>query len=196
MARDYSTAPRTAVRRQDREVKDERWIADFLDAVPTVTIGTVLDGQPFLNVNIFKHDRERHAIYIHTGREGRLRANAESDSRCCLSFFTMGRILPAPTARNFSVEYASVVVFGRISVVEEESEKTAALLAINARYAPHLVVGLDYSGVTAADLRDTTLFRVDIEEWSGKRKVAPEDAPGAFRVPVPDVSSIAPETAP
>lgn len=180
MLHDYAMAPRTAMRRHDREVQDEEWIRAMLLRSPVATFAAANDGQPFINANLFLYDRERHAIYFHTAHAGRFRMAVEANPRVCMSLFTMGRILPAPRARNFSVEYEGVVLFGTVVVVAEEPENASALHALVAKYAPHLVLDRDYSGVTAGDLRDTALYRLDIEEWSGKRKSAPPDAEGAF----------------
>ena len=92
----------------------------------------------------------------------------------------IGRILPAATAVEFSVEYAQVTVFGRGCVVAAPDEARDALQLLLEKYAPHLTYGCDYTGVSAADLKRTSVFRIDIELWSGKRKAAEADFPGAF----------------
>jgi hypothetical protein len=94
----------------------------------------------------------------------------------------VGRLLPADEALEFSIEYASVVVQGRLRLVEDEHEATGALHALLDRYAPHLERGRDYREVVADELRRTAVYRLDVEAWSGKQKVVGEHA-GAFRVP-------------
>jgi nitroimidazol reductase NimA-like FMN-containing flavoprotein (pyridoxamine 5'-phosphate oxidase superfamily) len=183
MEQTTAMTPGSEVRRRDRAVHDEAWIGGMLELAPVASVATAQDGEPYVNVNIFLYDRSRHAIYLHTARHGHFRASVEGNARACLCVHTMGKILPAPTARNFSVEYEGVVVFGTITVVDDVTEKTDALHALVAKYSPHLELGRDYSSVTASDLRDTSLYRLDIEEWSGKRKVAGSESVGAFEVP-------------
>jgi uncharacterized protein len=103
----------------------------------------------------------------------------------------MGRLLPAPTALHFSVEYAGAVVFGRAKVVEDQAEAEAALQQLLDKYAPHLRPGRDYRPIQPEELAVTSVYRVEIDEWSGKQKVAPADHPGAYlygQIPVPATS--------
>ena len=159
---------------------DEDWIRDFLKRAMFGTLATVRDGQPFVNMNIFVYDETANALYLHTARAGRTRSNVEADGRVCFSVGEMGRLLPADTAMHFSVEYAGVVVFGRARIVDDEAEAERALQQLLDKYAPHLRPGRDYRPIQPEELAVTSVFRIDIEEWSGKRKVAPADHPGAF----------------
>jgi uncharacterized protein len=183
MPHNYVTRERAAVRRRDRAVEDDAWIADLLASAPIAALATAVDGQPFINSNLFAYVPERNVIYVHTARYGRTRANAEGGTPACLSVSEMGRLLPADTALEFSVEYAGVVVFGTLHVVEEPVEAAEGLQYILDKYAPHLRPGTHYRATTPEELARTSVFRIDIEEWSGKRKNAPEDFPGAFSYP-------------
>lgn len=182
---DQDTSPtdeRAAVRRRDRG-KEEAWIRAALDNAPFGFLATVADGQPFINSNLYAYDADRHCIYIHTARLGRTRSNLEGDQPVCFSVASMGRLLPAPEALEFSVEYSGVVVFGRGTVLDDEKEKEHGLQLILDRYAPHLKPGADYRPITEGELKRTAVFRIDIDAWSGKQKQAEADFPGAFTIP-------------
>lgn len=170
----------TEMRRHDRGM-DDAWIRAFIAAAPVGVVGTVDDGQPFLNSNLFVYDESRHAIYVHTARNGRTRDNIEADERVAFTAFEMGRLLPADEALEFSVEYAGVVAFGRATVVADAEEAEAGLQLLLDKYAPHLRPGRDYRPITPDELRRTSVMRIDVVEWSGKRKEAEPDFPGAFR---------------
>lgn len=176
---------RTAVRRKDRAVDDPAWIRAFLLRAPFGYLASVADGQPFINANLFLYDEAAHAIYLHTARQGRTRHNLEQASRVCLTVAAMGRLLPADTALEFSVEYGSVVIFGTGAVVSDADEARRALQALLDKYAPHLRPGRDYRATTDQELARTSVYRVSIDEWSGKRKVVEDDFPGAFRFEPP-----------
>lgn len=171
---------RSAVTRQDRAIYDREWIAAFLREAGMITLATAKDGQPYLSTLLFVYDEARHAVYLHTGRRGRVWENATPGARACLSAAAMGRLLPAPTALNFSVEYRSVVIFGPIRLVEDPGEAEAALQMLLDKYFGHLRPGADYRPITSGEMDATAVFRVDVEEWSGKQKAAPADFPGAF----------------
>jgi nitroimidazol reductase NimA-like FMN-containing flavoprotein (pyridoxamine 5'-phosphate oxidase superfamily) len=188
MSEEVTAPPYAEVRRRDRAVTDEGWIRALLHRAPFGTLASVRDGQPFVNMNIFAYDESAHAIFLHTARAGRTRTNVEMNESVCFGVSEMGRLLPAPTALHFSVEYAGVFVFGRARVVEDEAEAGRALQQLLDKYAPHLRPGRDYRPIQPEELAVTSVYRIDIDQWSGKQKVAPADHPGAYyygQVPSP-----------
>lgn len=170
---------RTKLRRPDRAA-DEEWIRSFLGESAVGVLATVHDGQPFVNSNIFVYDEGRSAIYLHTARTGRTRDNVERDARAAFTVYETGRLLPADEALEFSIEYGGVVVFGPVFVVEESEEAEYGLQLLLDKYAPHLKPGRDYRPITAGELKRTSVFRLDIESWSGKRKFVEAGFPGAY----------------
>jgi nitroimidazol reductase NimA-like FMN-containing flavoprotein (pyridoxamine 5'-phosphate oxidase superfamily) len=176
----HTQLPRTHIRRQDRAITDDAWIRNFLHRAAEGIIATSVDGQPFLNARNFVYDPERHAIYMHGARSGRTPANIAANKRVCFACYEMGRLLPGERAVDFSVEHAGVVAFGEIVIVDDEAEARRALQLILDKYFPHLRPGVDYQPASAADLKRTAVFRIDIEEWSGKQKAVGPDFPGAF----------------
>ena len=174
---------RSRIRRSDRG-KGDPWVRSFMAQAPYGFLATVGDdGQPYLNSNLFVYDDGRHCIYLHTHRSGRTRDNLDTGDMVAFSAAAMGRLLPAPEALKFSVEYAGVTAFGRGRVVTDEQEAKAALQTILDKYAPHLEVGRDYRPTTDQELKRTAVYRVDIETWSGKQKEVEVDFPGAFDLP-------------
>ena len=180
MPRDYATMPRSQVRRRDRAVEDPAWIEELLRHAPVGTLATIHDDQPFVNTNLFVYDEAAPAIYLHTARVGRTRANLGHGEPVCFTVHTMGRLLPADTALEFSVEYAGVVVFGRGAVVTDAAEARHGLELLLAKYAPHLRPGRDYRPIADPELHRTAVYRIQIEEWTGKQKSVAADFPGAY----------------
>lgn len=168
------------VRRRDRAVEDETWIRQMLHRAPYGYLATAHGDQPFVNSNLFVYDEAAHAIYLHTARLGRTRANVEENPRVCFSVSEMRRLLPAKTALDFSVEYAGVTVFGQASIIADAAEATHALQMLLDKYFPDLRPGKDYRPITSEEIARTAVFRIQIEQWSGKRKAVPDDFPGAY----------------
>ena len=181
--------PRSQLRRRDRG-KDDAWVAAFMKRAAYGFLATVgSGGQPFLNSNLFVYDDTGgdRRIYLHTHRTGRTHDNLESAEKVAFSTVAMGRLLPAPEALEFSVEYAGVVAFGTGRVVTDPVEAREALQMLLDKYAPHLRPGLDYRATTDDELKRTAVYRIDVEAWSGKQKEVPEDFPGAFSLDLPPV---------
>jgi uncharacterized protein len=169
------------IRRRDRAVEDEAWIGDFLRRAAYCTWARVGKKQPLLHIAMFAYDEAASAIYLHTGREGRTPGEVRDNDRVALCVSEMGRLLPATTAGAFSVEYASVMISGRVSILADEAEATRALQMLLDKYFPHLRPARDYRPITKQELAHTRVYRIDIEQWSGKRNEKPADYPGAFR---------------
>lgn len=172
---------RSTVTRQDRAIYEDGWIVDFLAQAGMGTIATAREGQPYQSTLLFVYEAASHAIFFHTARRGRVWENLQADPRVCFTATKMGRLLPAATALNFSVEYTSVVAFGPARLIEDPAEAERVLQLLLDKYFPHLHPGADYRPIIEVELSATAVYRMDVEEWSGKRKAVGEEFPGAFR---------------
>jgi hypothetical protein len=170
----------TRIRRRDRAVADDAWIRAMLHRAASGVLATAHDGQPFVNTNLFVYDEAAHAIYLHGARTGRTATNIAANERVCFTVNEMGRLLPAAVALDFSVEYASVVVFGRARRIDDAATAQQALQKLLDKYFPHLQPGRDYRPITPEELARTAVYCLQIEEWSGKQKQVAADTPGAF----------------
>jgi nitroimidazol reductase NimA-like FMN-containing flavoprotein (pyridoxamine 5'-phosphate oxidase superfamily) len=170
--------------RQDR-TKDDAWIRAYLKRVPFGMIATEYEGQPFLKPTTFVYDEIEHAIYIHGALVGRMRTNLERNPRVSFSIAEMGRLLPADTAMEVGVEYASVVVFGAAEVLSDADQARHGLQLLLDRYFPHLKSGIDYREIHPVELDQTAVYRIKIDSWSGKGEHKRPDFPGAFSYKVP-----------
>jgi hypothetical protein len=183
MPYDALQKPLNHVRRADRTVTDEVWIADLLHRAAIGYLATQHDGQPFINSNLFVFDEAAHTIYMHSARTGRTHdviAAGGGPVRVCFTTTEMGRLLPAAVAVEFSVEYAGVVVFGEADVLTDTEAATRALQLLLDKYFGHLRAGIDYRPPVVEELARTAVYAIRIESWSGKRKQVAEDFPGAF----------------
>jgi uncharacterized protein len=155
--------------------KEEAWIREFLHQASFGMVGTAWGSQPFVTPTLFVYDEAAHVIYFHSAIKGRLRLNIETNPQVCFTLAEMGRLLPAKTAKEFDVEYSSVMVFGEVCVVEDPAQARKGLEMLMQRYAPHLQPGKDYRAITEDELKITTVYRLDIKYWSGKQKLEEGD---------------------
>ncbi|UCC26210.1 MAG: pyridoxamine 5'-phosphate oxidase family protein [Gemmatimonadales bacterium] len=176
-------------RRRDRG-KDEEWIRGYLNRASWGVLALPAGSEaPYVNGNLFLYRPEPDRVYIHSARSGGL-PHALSDPAGLPATFTageVGRLIPADEALEFSVEYNAVVLSGRCRIVTDPQEAEAALQGLLDKYAPHLESGKDYRAIVPEELRRTTVYRLDVERWSGKEKAVGEH-PGAYdldRVPIP-----------
>lgn len=172
----------THIRRQDRAVEDQAWMEAFLQRASFGTLATALHDQPYVHANLFVYDPQRRTIYLHSASEGRTIDNVRLNPKVCFTVAEMGRLLPQPQARGFSVEYGSVVVFGVARLVNEPDEMLHGLRLLMEKYAPHLQPGIDYHPLSEAELEGVAVYCIEIASWSAKRKQAPQGFSGAYRL--------------
>ena len=180
MTHDNARIPFAPVLRKDRAVEDEAWIRAMLQAAATGVLASAQQDQPYLTTNLFVFDPSQNVIYLHSGRKGRTFQAVQANPQVCFSVSQMGRLLPGESAASMSVEYASVVVFGRASILGDPAEAARALQMLVDKYFSHLQPGRDYRTPSPEELDTVAVYRIDIQQWSGKRKQVAPDFPGAF----------------
>lgn len=170
------------VRYRPKAVDDADWIERFLGEQPTGVLGLVDDGAPYVVTQLYVYDPDAHAIYLHGASAGRTNdvVTRSGTTEAAFTVSEMGRFIPHEVPMEFTVEYASVDVFGPISFVEDDAEKRRALERYMAEYAPHLVEGEDYERISQQTMDVTSVYRLDVESWSGKRGQKDPDHPGAY----------------
>jgi uncharacterized protein len=165
--------------------KDEAWIKAFLHRVPFGTLATESEGQPYIKPISFAYAETEDAIYIHGALKGRMLSNLEANPRVSFCIAEMGRLLPADTAMEVGVEYASVVVFGKAKLLTDADDAKLGLQLLLDRYFPHLKPGQDYREIQKEEADATSVYKISIESWSGKEELARPDFPGAFTFKAP-----------
>ena len=169
MAKDYDpalTAPNA--QRRPEYARDDAWVRAFLDRARIGHVATRWGEQPFLTPTTFWYDAAGHQIAFHSNVVGRLRANVERHERVCFAASEFGRFLPSNVALEFSVQYASVVVFGRVRVVADAAEQRRLLTGLIHKYFPALTAGHAYRPITDQELKRTSVYAIAVESWSGK----------------------------
>jgi nitroimidazol reductase NimA-like FMN-containing flavoprotein (pyridoxamine 5'-phosphate oxidase superfamily) len=170
MPRDYSLSvtPPNAQRRPERAQPDD-WIRDFLRRAPIGHVATRWGEQPFITPTNFWYDEERNEIVFHSNVVGRVRANAERHPEVCFEASEFGRLLPSNIALEFSIQYESAVVFGKVRLLQDDDEKRRALYGLLAKYFPKMTAGKQYRPIADQELKRTSVYAIAVDSWSGKR---------------------------
>ena len=170
MAKDFNLNKTPANQQRLKEyAQDEAWIKHFLAQAQDGHIATRWDEQPFITPTLFWYDPEGHEIYFHSNVTGRVRANAERYPEVCFETSQFGKLLPSNVALEFSLQYESVIAFGKIRLLEGEDEKRAALYGLIEKYFPEMTPGEHYRPITEKELKRTSVYAISIESWGGKR---------------------------
>jgi uncharacterized protein len=168
MPRDYSNQNPTAFQRLPEYQRDEEWIRAFLREARVAHIASARDGQPFLNPSTFWFDEQNQRIIFHSNIAGRIRSNIGTNPRVCLEVSELGKFLPSNVALEFSLQYRSVVIFGTASLISDPLEARRVLYNLINKYFPLMTPGKEFRQITDKELRATSVYALQIEEWSGK----------------------------
>ena len=162
--------PRTTVRRLPaRGAYDAPTVYAILDEALLCHLSFVLDGQPFGLPTI--HARVGGVLYVHGSAASRMLRTAAGGAPVCVTATLLDGLVLARSAFHHSMNYRSVVVLGRASLVEDLDEKRAALDAVVEHVAPGRSV--EVRPPTPLELKGTSVLRLPIEEASGKMRTGP-----------------------
>jgi len=169
MPRDYQNESPTAFQRLPEYQRDEEWIRAFLRKARVAHIASARrNGQPFLNPTTFWFDEANHQIIFHSNVAGRIRSNIESNSRVCFEASELGKMLPANVALEFSLQFRSVIVFGTTRMVNDPEAARRVMYSLIHKYFPEMTAGKEFREITDKELKRTSVYAIQIDEWSGK----------------------------
>ena len=168
MPRDYQHRSPTAFQRLPEYQRDDEWIRAFLRDAKVGHIASMRDGQPFLNPTTFWFDEANHQIIFHSNVTGRIRSNIENHPHVCFEASELGKVLPSNVALEFSLQFRSVIVFGRARIVMKPEEAHRVMYGLIHKYFPALTAGREFREITDKELKRTSVYAIQIEEWSGK----------------------------
>lgn len=168
MPRNYENQSPTAFQRLPKHKREDDWIREILQRGQIAHIASSWDAQPFINPTTFFYDQAGHRLIFHSNISGRVRANIEHNPKVCVEISEMGKPLPSNVALEFSFQYRSVLVFGAAQLIENIQEQTAVMHKLIGKYFGEMERGKDYRPVTEKELRQTSVYEIKIESWSGK----------------------------
>ena len=168
MPSDYTDKSPTAFQRLPEYKRDDEWIRAFLREARVGHIASARDGQPFLNPSTFWFDEANQKIIFHSNITGRIRSNIETNPRVCFEASELGKLLPSNVALEFSLQYRSVIVFGKARLVSDPREARRVLYGLIHKYFPAMTAGQEFREITDKELKRTSVYAIQIEEWSGK----------------------------
>ena len=174
--------PRTQVKRlPERGVYEREAIDAILDEALFCHLAWVQDGSPRVIPTI--HARSGDELYVHGSQASRtLRATREGAEVCVVVTLLDGLVL-ARSAFHHSMNYRSVVVYGRARELTDPEEKWAAQQAL----VDHVVRGRssDVRMPNERELQQTMILALPLDEASAKvRTGPPKDDEEDYELPI------------
>jgi len=163
------TARTRVVREADRAVYDRETVYRILDEGFLCHAGFVLDGQPFVIPT--SYGRKDATLYIHGSAASRMLRQFKEGVPVCITVTLLDGLVLARSIFNHSMNYRSVVILGRATLVDDPAEKLAALRILS----EHILPGRwdDSRQPNERELKATSVLQVPIEEFSAKVRQGP-----------------------
>jgi nitroimidazol reductase NimA-like FMN-containing flavoprotein (pyridoxamine 5'-phosphate oxidase superfamily) len=172
---------RHQVRRQrQRAAYDRASIHRILDAGWIAHVGFSVRAQPFVIPMLYA--REGDALLLHGSLGSRLMRTLGSGVEACVSVALVDGLVLARSHFNHSMNYRSVVAYGRATPIDVPEEKALGL----ARLVESLIPGRagESRPADAQELAATALLRFEIDDASAKvRSGPPSDTPADLGLP-------------
>jgi nitroimidazol reductase NimA-like FMN-containing flavoprotein (pyridoxamine 5'-phosphate oxidase superfamily) len=170
MSQPYTPTPRTRlVREAERAVYDREVAYRILDEGFLCHVGFVADGQPFVIPT--SYGRQDANLYIHGSAASRMLRNLKESIPVCVTVTLLDGLVLARSIFNHSMNYQSVVILGKATLVDNPVEKLEALRLLS----EHIIPGrwADSRQPNERELKATSVLRVPIEEFSAKVRKGP-----------------------
>ena len=155
------------MRRSDRELKDPGSIREFLDKEKIMRVGFADEGEVFIvpvNYGYLCED-EKYTFIFHGAKAGRKYQLAKGKPMVGFEIDGRYETMKADAACDFSAHFQSVIGTGRLTLVEEDTEKEKLLCRLMKQVTDSSEWSFDNKMLKA-----TAVFKLDVEKLTCKVK--------------------------
>jgi uncharacterized protein len=143
---------------------DRETVYKILDEAFICHIGFTVEEQTFVIPTAY--GRHGDTLYIHGSTASRMMREMSKGIDVCVTVTLVDGLVLARSAFHHSMNYRSVVIFGKAEIITDEAEKNDALFA----FTEHLIKGRwdEVRQPNSKELKATTVLRLPINEASAK----------------------------
>src|SRR4051794_29723048 len=160
--------PSTAIRRHPERALAAPAAAAILDAALVAHVGTIEDGWPRVIPLTFLYGNG--SIYLHGAHASRTIKALAAGTPACVEVTLVDGLIASKTAESHSVNYRSVVCYGRGRLVQDETVRRDIFERLIGRYFAGRTAGVDYHPLTEREMKAVALVEVVIEAISAKAR--------------------------
>jgi nitroimidazol reductase NimA-like FMN-containing flavoprotein (pyridoxamine 5'-phosphate oxidase superfamily) len=167
---DFPQTERTTLKRlPKRGAYDRRLVYGILDEGFICHVGFTVEGQTFVIPTGYARVDEQ--LFIHGSQVSRMLRTLSSGIDVCVAVTLVDGLVLARSAFHHSINYRSVVMFGRARIVDDREAKLAALFAFSEQVIPGR--WNDVREPTETELKATTVLALPLVEVSAKVRTGP-----------------------
>ena len=165
MSSQFKPTERTKVKRLPKRGNfDRACVYSILDEGFVCHVGFTVNGQTFVIPTGYA--RSGDTLLIHGSAASRMMRNLADGIDVCVTVTLLDGLVLARSAFHHSVNYRSVVIFGKAKLVEDENEKLEALYAFTEHIVPNR--WNEIREPNELELKATTVLSLPLEEASAK----------------------------
>jgi len=174
------TAKTRLRRRPQRGFYDEESVFRVLDAAVIGHVGYAIDGEPFVTpTGYWRHGRR---LYWHASAQSRMYQVQSACIAACVAVSILDGFIVARSGFHHSIQYRSVMAFGRTRPVEGRAAKRQAMDAFIARLYPGRPS--EMRAINDSEIDAIGVIGMEIDEASAKiRTGGVEDEPADYALP-------------
>jgi uncharacterized protein len=148
---------------------DHETVYGILDEGFICHVGFAPEGQPFVIPTGYARVDDK--LYIHGSQASRTLRKLSGGLDACVTVTIIDGLVLARSAFHHSMNYRSVVIFGKATIVEDREEKYQALVALS----EHIIRGrwTDVREPTEQEMIMTTVLSMPLVEASAKIRTGP-----------------------
>jgi len=167
---DFPKTNRSTLKRlPKRGIYERELVYQILDEAFICHVGFFVDGQPFVIPTGF--GRVDDHLYIHGSQISRMLRTLAGGIDICVTVTLLDGLVLARSAFHHSMNYRSVVVFGRAAMVDDRESKLVALRAFSEQVIPGRWD--EAREPTDQELKATAVLSLPLEEASAKVRTGP-----------------------
>jgi len=182
MTSDFDVSKKNKVRQLREKARyDEQTVHAILDAGVVAHVAFIQDGTPVVVPMIY--GRVDNRVFLHGARKARVIRLLEQTDQACLNVTLLDGIVLARSAFNSSMNYRSVTVFGKPTLVEGSENKLDAMRTISEHSMPGRWAELRDSH--EKEIKMTGVIELEIETASAKISAGkPDDEEEDYDIPI------------
>jgi nitroimidazol reductase NimA-like FMN-containing flavoprotein (pyridoxamine 5'-phosphate oxidase superfamily) len=160
------------VRRKDRQETDPSFLKELLTNSVSCTIAVETEGYPLNHVAFFVYHEPKNEIIFHFSKHGFAGDAITRGKKAAISIYKYGKLYTAKRAVDFGCEYQSVILYGVIEILSDETDRLRAMEIFFQKFFSDVPKN-SYEAFTTQDAKPIHVAKMKIDRWFGKEHLVP-----------------------
>jgi len=159
------------LRRKDKEITDVDEKLNIIKKCKVCRLGLSENNAPYIIPLNYGYNFENNTLtlFFHSAMEGKKLEIIKNNNNACFEINCETKLIEAEKACNYGYAFKSIIGFGKIIVLENETEKINGLNLI----MKHQTEKETVYNFTHDDVKNVCVYKMIVETFTGKQKEVP-----------------------